>query len=205
MVPNTKILKLSDFSPLQIWISRVTLLNHSLIAQSNFQMWVTTMLYLEGRAFSLPQMTVFNLLMPVWSNCIALASIPPPSVFIAPQYSSGKSSLPDSQNTYFTHCQLYSGVQSGWLQGLSQGWAQSSTKSQWEPCWGLPFKIVAKSSHQLKEKAAWEWRQPREEWSWQMQRPEPADILWSHQSLAGLQLEHHWAFQQHTTTNSLSV
>ena len=145
-------------------------------------MWRKPTRYSGGRALSLPWMALIQFTQASVEEfcCLGLLAAPPPSVFITPWYSSGKPSLPDFQNIYFTCCWLYSGLWPGELQGLSQGWARDSTKSQWEPCSGLQSKILS-TSHLASERedAIWEWHQRKGKQSWEMQEIGPADTVWA--------------------------
>lgn len=59
------------------------------------------------------------------------------------------------------------------------------TKSQWEPCSGLLFKLLA-TSHlsNAREEAIWEWCQPKGKHGWEMQETWPADVWATDQTQA---------------------
>ena len=141
-----------------------------------------TMRYLRGITLSLPWMTLFNLTRPVEEfGCLGCqAAIPPSSVFIAPWHSSGRPFLPDTQNMHFIcyWAHIHSGLRSGKLQGLSQGCAHDSIKSQTEPHSGLWFKLLATDClANIREEAVWKRHQPTEKRHEKMQKLGPADAV----------------------------
>lgn len=84
-------------------------------------------------------------------------------------------------------------------------------KSQWEPCSGLHFKLLAPSHlANYREEAVWEWHQPKaeqseERWEDLPVQGGPADIVWATGLRPAWSQSIPWAFLLPIKINSLSA